>query len=408
MLAKQSQSHVKVNNLHVILNAIIAHEPVSRADLVRLTHISKPTVSHLIDDLLSRNIVLEVGAGESRAGRKPMMLEFNSRLKYFMAFDIGHEAYHVAISDLKGQILAKDSAEFKRQHTYQDRLSMLQAGMSDLMDTLKISSDALLKIHGTAPGVYVEKGKALRWFSGNGMHENHDMQQFFEQEFHTHVLLNHSTKLALLGEKVAGKARGFSHVIYIDLGYGLGGAFMFADHLHFGANRSAGEIGYTYPDLKEFETAQIAPYDLGKLEQIISAQALQEKGIELARKYANTRILELAQGELDNITAKIIFQAAMQDDPYAYSLLKESFKYLNMTLCNLINALNPELVILGGGISKVGDFLLHLIIPEVKERVLIMPEFAISALQDEASVIGALAYLRERTDFLTEFQIIQQ
>jgi predicted NBD/HSP70 family sugar kinase len=402
MLAKQSQSHVRRNNLHLILNTIIRHEPVSRAELVRLTHISKPTVSGLADELLARNLVIEAGEGQSRTGRKPILLQFNSRLKYFLAFDIGHRAYQIAVSDLKGRIMGKQNGEFSRSQSYQDRLAVLHEQIVALLQRLQLSAESLLKIHGTAPGVYVEKGKGLRWFSGNGAHEDHDMQQFFEQEFQIPVLINHSTKLALLGEKIAGKARGFSDVIYIDLGYGLGGAFMFADRLHFGADASAGEIGYTYPDFKEFEAARLAPYTNGALERLISAQALQAKGVELARRYETTKMLELAQGDPEQITTKTVFQAAMQDDPYAYALLKDALKYLNITLCNLINALNPELVILGGGISKVGDFLLDLIVPEIEEKVLIMPQFEMSALQDEASVIGALAYLREHTDCLTE------
>lgn len=70
-----------------------------------------------------------------------------------------------------------------------------------------------------------------------------------------------------------------------------------------------------------------------------------------------------------------------------------------MALCNVINMLNPELIIFGGGISKVGNFLLDLIVHEIRDKVFIMSELAISELNDDASVIGALAYLVEHTDF---------
>ncbi len=402
MLVKQSPSHIKQNNLYLMLNILAAHESLSRADLVRLSHISKPTVSNLINELLTRNLVIEIGEGSSRTGRKPMLIKFNRTLKYFLAFDIGRGGYQAVVSDLSGQILARQSGGFTPPQKYRERVTLLHNGIVELLRKSDISAEDLLKIHGTAPGVYVEKGKEMKWFSSNGANEDDDMQQFLEREFQVPVILNHSTKLALLGEKIAGRAKGYSHVVYIDFAYGLGCAFMFNGSLYFGANRSAGEMGFVCSDLKEFDSYKIIPYGFGALEEIISGKVLREKGREVAGRYPDSQMLELVDGDLEKISAKLVFQAAMQGDPHAYSLLKESFRYLNMTLCNIINMLNPELIIFGGGISKTGDFMLDLITPEIKDKVVIMPEFAISELKDEASVIGAIAYLIEQTDFLTE------
>ncbi len=401
MLVKQSQANVKLNNLHLILNTLIQHEPLSRADLVRLTHISKPTVSNLVDELIKRNLVFEIGEGQSRTGRKPILIQFNSTLKYFLVFNTGREDYHVAVSDLKGDILAKQSGEFDPSQAYHDRRSLLHTCMQELLNEVGISSAALLKIHGAAPGVYVEQGKALKW-SGFGFPEDQEMQTFFEQTFQTPVLLNHSSKLALFGEKIAGKAREASHAVYIDMGYGLGCAFLFNGRVYFGAKESAGEIGYLYSDIKEFDTYTPNSYEWGALETIFSGGALQLKGIDFAKKQRNTKMLELVNGDVGKITAKVVFTAARQGDPQAYFIIKESFRYFNMALCNIINMLNPELVILGGGISKAGDFLLDFIVNEIRDKVLIMPDFEISELQNTATVIGAIAYLIEHTDFLTE------
>jgi predicted NBD/HSP70 family sugar kinase len=381
---------------------VIQHEPLSRADLVRLTHISKPTVSNLVDELLQRNLVLEIGQRHGRAGRKPMLLKFDSMRKCFLAFDIGREDYQIAISDLKGHILDKQRGEFEQSQTSREKLTTLRTAGLKLIDRVQIPLDRLLKIHGCAPGVCVGYGKGMQWFSGSDMPEDYDMQMFFEEAFQTPVLLNHSSKMSLFGENIAGKAQKVSHAVYIDFGYGLGCAFMFNNRIYFGAKDSAGEIGYMYSDLKEFNSHTIVPYEWGILETIISGRALQQKGINLVDKQKDTKMLELVGGDARKITAKIIFNAAKQGDPHAYFILKESFRYFNMTLCNIINMLNPELVILGGGISKAGDFLLDFIVNEIQDKVLFMPEFAISELQDDATVIGAIAYLIEHTDFLTE------
>ena len=110
---KQSQRDVKKNNLNLILNTIIKHEPLSRADIVRITKISKPTVSNLIDYLLQREIINEIGIGESKGGRKPILISFNNLRKYIVATDLGREDCTVAISDLKGNILDKANEKFK-------------------------------------------------------------------------------------------------------------------------------------------------------------------------------------------------------------------------------------------------------------------------------------------------------
>ena len=399
---KHSQSSVRQHNLRLILDSIITQAPLSRADLVRLTHISKPAVSNLVDELIQRKLVLEIGEGESSAGRKPMLLTFNGMLKYFLVFDMGREDYRIAIADLQGHILEKRSGVFQTTQHYQERLTLLYTAILDLAQKIHISCESFLKIHGTASGVYTEKGKGLQWFAGQDMAEYQDIREFFTERFHIPTLVNHSTKISLLGEKASGKARDFKNVVYIDFAYGLGCAFMIDGHICFGPNNSAGELGYFYSDLYEFNHAKITPYEFGALEKIISGKSLQQKGIEAVEKYKHTTIGELVDGDLDRITGKTIFEAAMQGDQLAYSLLKESFSYFNMALCNVINLLNPELVIFGGGFSKAERFLLTFIMPEIQDKVLVMPRLETSELKDDASIVGAITYLIDHTDFLQE------
>ena len=92
----------------------------------------------------------------------------------------------------------------------------------------------------------------------------------------------------------------------------------------------------------------------------------------------------------------------MEGDSAADSILKESFGYYNMALCNVINMLTPEVVILGGGFSNAGDFLLKLIERDIADKVLMMPKLLISELKNSASIIGGVHYLIQRTDFLSE------
>ena len=428
-LTKQSQSNVKDNNLRLILNTIIQNEPLSRADIVRSTQISKPTVSGLTDELIRRGIVSEIGMGHSQGGRKPILLRFNSTLKYFVAFEMGRVGYRIAISNLKGTLLRKIDGEYSPEIGLRERLEMMREGVLGLIEELSIGLKDILKIICIAPGVYVEKGQEMKWypatkgdraerseaterseevpsgrvpFGTTGDKEPEDMKAYFQDIFHHEVIFAHSTKLSLLGEKMMGKARGYRNVLYIDFAYGLGCSFMINGNVYFGSNNSAGEIGYFYSSLDEFKSFTIVPYELGALELNMSGFSLRKKAVEAIEGNEQSRINDLVQGDESRITAKTVFQAAMEDDRIAGNILQESFSYFNMALCNVINMFTPEVVIFGGGFSNAGDFLLKLIEDEIGDKVLMMPKLLISDLKNNASIIGGVHYLIHRTDFLNE------
>jgi predicted NBD/HSP70 family sugar kinase len=393
-LTKQSQSNVKDNNLRLILNTIIQNESLSRADIVRATQISKPTVSGLTDELIRRGFVSEIGMGHSQGGRKPILLRFNSTLKYFVAFEMGRVGYRIAISDLKGTLLRKSAGEYSPKIGLHERLEMMKEGVLGLIEELSIGLKDILKIICIAPGVYAEKATADK--------EPEDIKAYFQDIFHHEVIFDHSTKLSLLGEKMVGKARGYRNVLYVDFAYGLGCSLMINGNVYFGSKNSAGEIGYFYSSLDEFKSFTIVPYELGALELNMSGFSLRKKAVEAIEGNEQSRITDLVHGDKSRITAKIVFKAAMEGDRIACNLLKESFSYFNMALCNVINMLTPEVVILGGGFSNAGDFLLKLIEDEIGDKVLMMPKLLISDLKNNASIIGGVHYLIHRTDFLNE------
>jgi predicted NBD/HSP70 family sugar kinase len=412
-LVKQSQSTVKQNNLRLILSTIIRHEPLSRADLVRRTQISKPTVSSLIDELLERGLISEIGAGPSRSGRKPILLRFESDRRRLLAFEMGRAAFRIALADLKGRILSLREGVFPPQTTpargqTSPRLEPLGEAVVALLAETGTERNRLLKAICIAPGVYVEPGKALRWVpAGAAPGARTDpaslgLSGYFCDLLGLDVLLYHSTKAALLGERVAGKARGCSSALYVDFAYGLGCAIMIDGKVYSGPGDSAGEIGYFYSSPEEHRRLTVRPFELGALEQKISGKALADEARAELRKHPEGTLASLAGGEESLASARHVFEAYRAGDARAAAILKNAFSYFNTALCNVINLLAPERVILGGGFSESGDILLELIAPGICNRVLIPPRLEISELKNRASLIGGIHYLIEHTDFLTE------
>jgi predicted NBD/HSP70 family sugar kinase len=378
------------------------HEPLSRADIVRHTHISKPAISSLIDDLLGRGIVSEIGEGQSSGGRKPILLKFQSDLRYFLAFEMGRTGFRVAISDLKGRFVGQREGVFRGTSIITDRLALLKKNVFAVMKEICIGEQELLRIICIAPGIYVERGKALKWTPNYQGAAGQDLSEYFRSAFKREVITNHSTKLSLLGEKIAGKARGYDNVVFIDFAYGLGCAIMIDGKVYFGSQASAGEIGYFYSSLDEFVKSSVKPYQLGCLEKRISGKAVQDKAAEILRRGGDGKIAELVEGKADALSGKTVFDAYRQGDPDATKILKEAFSYFNLALCNIINLLAPELVILGGGFSRAGEVLVELVSQEIRDRVLAMPRLEVSELKNEASLIGGVQYLIDHTDLLAE------
>ena len=410
-LVKHTQATVKQNNLRLVLSAIIRHEPLSRADLVRRTQISKPTVSSLIEELRERGLISEIGAGPAKSGRKPILLRFESDRRRFLAFEMGRVGFRIAVADLKGRILSLKEglfppAEDDPAGAARARLELLREAISAALQETDTGPQRLLKGICIAPGIYVEPGQALRWLpagaAGRADSSSPDAAAYFRDLLGCEVLLYHSTKAALLGEKVAGKARGCSSAVYVDFAYGLGCAIMIDGSVYSGPGESAGEIGYFYTSQEEHRRLTVRPFELGALEQKISGKALADRASRELRENPGGVIAALAAGQAGGVSARLVFEAYRRGDPRAMAILTEAFSYFNVALCNVINLLAPERVIFGGGFSEAGEVLLELIAPGIRDRVLIPPRLEISELKNRASLIGGIHYLIEHTDFLTE------
>jgi predicted NBD/HSP70 family sugar kinase len=308
----------------------------------------------------------------------------------------------VAVSDLKGGVVGRREGIFRPANDMAARLTVLKESIFALLKELGIGVQDLLKIICIAPGIYAERGKALKWTPNYQEAPGQDLGEFFQRVFKRKVIMNHSTKLSLLGEKIAGKAKGFDNVVYVDFAYGLGCAIMIDGRIHFGSQASAGEIGYFYSSVDEFLSATVKPYQLGCLEQRISGKALQEKAAQYLLNGGGGKIAEMVEAESGTPSGKVIFDAHKLGDPEATRILREAFAYFNLALCNTINLLAPELIILGGGFSRAGEVLMELVSREIRDRVLVMPRLEVSELKNQASLIGGVQYLIDHTDLLAE------
>ncbi len=206
------------------------------------------------------------------------------------------------------------------------------------------------------------------------------------------ILLNDASAAAL-GEHAFGAGKGVSNLVYITVSTGIGGGIIIEGKLYGGACGAAGEIGHTTIDING---PHCSCGNVGCLEMLASGKAIAREAQKLVSGGARSCMLALAEGELQNVTAKTVSIAAQRGDATARAVVAKAAAYLGVGLVNLVNIFNPEMIIVGGGVAKMGDPLLDGARKVVAERAFQLPARAVrivpSELGDNAGILGAVAF----------------
>lgn len=218
-----------------------------------------------------------------------------------------------------------------------------------------------------------------------------------EERFRVPVLLDNDANAAALGEHSAGTGRGLSDLVYITISTGIGGGLIINNQLVHGVGDGAGEVGHM---LIAPGGARCGCGARGCLEALCSGTSIARRASErLAQDARPSTLRTAAAGDAEKITAHAVAEAARAGDRLASEVWDETIHYLALGLSNIIAALAPEAVILGGGVSTAGDQLLVPLRERVRESVRIMPvervQIVQAALGGDSGIHGALIIGRQ-------------
>ncbi|HUF12877.1 MAG TPA: ROK family protein [Longimicrobiales bacterium] len=207
--------------------------------------------------------------------------------------------------------------------------------------------------------------------------------------------LDNDANCATYGEWWQGAGRGVDNLIGLTLGTGIGGGIVLNGRVFHGASDAAGEIGHMTID-STGRKCKCGNY--GCLEQYASGPAIALRAIEGIEAGSESILPDLVDGRLEEITAATVYEAAVLGDPYANEVMKETAKFLGAGIANLINVLNPDMIVIAGGVTRAGEHLFGPLRSEVRRRAFKSAEEAcqiVSAqLQGTAGVIGAAGVFR--------------
>ncbi len=373
-------SQLRQTNARGLLQLLQEHNPCSKADLVRYSGLSAPTVSSGIAHLEELGLVEQMGDGESSGGRPPGLLRFNVRHGYVAAADIGGTRVRMLLADLGGNVITQSSVLLgERQKTPEGVCRLIVEGLKTACRQSGTPLRKVLHLTAGAPGITnVDTGVVL---SAPNLDEWNDvpLRSLLERGTGIPCQVDNDTNLAAVGEYWRGAARGVSDFIFIALGTGVGAGIFVNGRLHRGAQWSAGEIGYMGVSGKK--RAPMKVRELGQLEQAIGGAGIEEEWRRvLARTGSRGKL-----AELKGLKVSQIFDLAAEGDRVAGEVVRYTSGILADAIADISLLLNPEVVVLGGGVGS------HPELCRATERLVQRHEFAQPVLR--SSSLGTQAQL---------------
>ena len=270
------------------------------------------------------------------------------------------------------------------------RLSDIEQAARDLMKETNTKPSDIQGIGFDFPGQVDYKTGVVKLAPNIPGWVNVPIAKMIEDEFHIPTRIDNDVRCAALGELKFGAGKGCENFVCITVGTGIGSGLVINGKLVRGAANAAGEIGHIKLQMHDGPICGCG--DTGCLEAFASGPSIVAMAQEYLKSGKSTKFREMA-GVDGEITPYIVAKAAEAGDPVAKRIFEKTGYYIGMGLVSVINLLNPEKVIIGGGVAEAGDLLLEPIRKTIKERAMVIAgssvEIVPAELGNSAGVIGA-------------------
>ncbi|MDN5276101.1 MAG: glucokinase [Clostridiales bacterium] len=309
---------------------------------------------------------------------------------YYIGIDLGGTNIAVGLVDEEGKIIHKDSVPTLNEREYPEIIKDMAMLSLKVIEDSGVSLKDVKSIGIGSPGTpNTEEGILV--YANNLKFRNVPMRAEMQKYIDLPVYLDNDANVAALAESVAGACKGAKHSVTITLGTGVGTGVVIDGKVYSGFNNAAAEMGHM---VIVVDGEQCTCGRKGCWEAYASATALIRQTKKAAVANPDSLINKLVDGDLSRINAKVPFDAARQGDRVGLQIVEEYMKYLAEGLANVINIFQPEIIAIGGGISKEGEYLLAPLRKLVSERIYTVegvPQTRIVAAQlgNDAGIVGA-------------------
>jgi len=346
----------------------------SRAELARVSGLSKPTVSLALANVERSGLVREAGQRTGVPGRSAVLYEIRPQAGYVLGLDIGHQYLRGAIADLTGEVIAQSAPRTRASSTSGRVAELIRLG-DELCADAGITRSAVTQTVIGSPGVYDPGHNAIALAGGLAGWGKPAVLAELRAAFGQQLVVENDVDAATLAEREHGHGREVRTFAFVWIGTGIGMGLVIEGNLHRGVHGVAGEIAYMPISAGQGSDPDDARRR-GTLEAAGSAAAV----VRAARR----------TGMRGSVSARRVFEAAAAGDERAIAIVADEAELVARAVCAIVTVVDPELVVLGGGIGQAPGFA-GAVATELRKLAPVMPDVRVSALGTEAVVDGCLA-----------------
>jgi predicted NBD/HSP70 family sugar kinase len=361
-------------NERLMLEHIRQADGISRADLARISGLSKNTVSLALATLERAGLVRPSGVRTGLPGPAALLYQVHPEAAFVLGLDVGRNFLRGAISDFSGAVRARDSVK-ARATSGPGRVAELVQLARKLCAEVGVGPGDIAQTVLGSPGVYDPRRDALALAGALPDWEKPGVLGDLRRAFGASLMIENDVDAAALAERAHGHGRAVDSFAFVSVGTGIGMGLVLNGRLHRGSHGAAGEIGYLPLDGGENTDARDAR-KRGHFEAAASAAGI----VRAARR----------TGMHGPVTARHVFDAAERGDARAAKVVGDEARLVAKAVCAIVAVIDPDLIVLGGGVGQAAGFL-DAVGEELRRIAPVLPELRVSALGADAVVDGCLA-----------------
>jgi glucokinase len=330
---------------------------------------------------------------------QPQLEPLNANDAYVVGVDLGGTKILAAVVDADGQIISESKAATKANQGADQVIERIARCVRDALERAGLETSQIQAIGVGSPGP-LDPDTGVIIYTPNLKWKNVPLKAKLEEHLGIPTFVDNDVNVGTLGESVFGAGKGVKNLVGIFVGTGIGGGVILDGKLFHGVSKNAGEVGHI---IVKANGPRCGCGNRGCLEGVASRTAIARDIRKAIKKGKKSILPKLNGGNLDMIRSRALAKAVERGDKLAVKIMKRAEKYLGLGVVSIVHLLNPEMVVLGGGVveamgdemvARVRDIAAKYALPNTMNGVQIVP----AKLGDHAGVIGAAVLARQRLE----------
>lgn len=393
-MEKATRQYTKEHNRNLVLKTIFAHENISRAEIARLSRLTRTTVSEIVSSLIQEGLVSEVGIGQSQGGKNPILLSLVEDSRWIIGLDLGQNQFRGAVVNLRGKIREMVSTPIDDR----DGNEALKQVFQMLDSLIHFSSQKISGIGVGAPGlINSNDGMVVRAVNLNW--NNVPLEKLLQERYGLPVYILNDCHAAAIGEKTYSSSfHKNDNLVVIKAHHGIGSGIIVNGSIFMGDGGFAGEIGHVVVEREGGELCRCG--NRGCLETVASTHSLIRKARHAIPQHPRSSLPK----ETNKITLEAIETAFKAGDALACALVLENARYIGKAISSLVGVTNIQTIVLSGNLTCFGEPWLDEIRKEMMYYSLELPlkntRVEIGELGENATILGAAAVFVNNYSYL--------